>query len=105
MGMAEPIPFKMSDASMVRIIRQLAQDSCNVFICKHARKRMRQRKITNKQVLTCLRLGLIYEPAHQDIDGSWKCTLQHRWAGDEVRVAAALHRDKDGEWIAVVTVF
>lgn len=64
---------------------------------------MNQRKITIKQVLTCLRLGSIHEPAHQDIDGSWKCTLQYRWAGDEVRVAAALHRDEAGEWIAAVT--
>jgi len=104
-GMAEPIPFRMSDASLLRIIRQLAQNSCNVFVTDHARKRMRQRKIAMSQVLACLRLGGICEPSHQDIDGSWKCTLQYRWAGDDVRVAAALHRDEKGDWIAVVTVF
>jgi len=105
MGMAEPIPFKISDASFLRIIRQLAQDSGNVYFEAHARKRMRQRKITNSQVLACLRQGHICEPAHQDIRGRWKCTLQYRWAGDEVHVATALERDEDGEWVAVVTVF
>ncbi|WP_345796648.1 DUF4258 domain-containing protein [Castellaniella sp. MT123] len=103
--MIEPIPFKMSDVTMLRIIRHLAKDSGNVYILKHARTRMQQRKITISQVLACLRGGSIHEPAHQDIDGSWKCTLRNRWAGDEVHVAAALHRDEKGDWIAVVTVF
>ncbi|AEC20421.1 hypothetical protein PT7_1881 [Pusillimonas sp. T7-7] len=95
----------MSDATMLRIIRQLAQDSCNVFVTSHAKKRMKQRRITLMQVLSCLRRGAIAERAHQDINGDWKCTMLYRWAGDEVSVAAALHRDNDGEWIAVVTVF
>ncbi len=90
---------------MLRIIRRLAQDSCNVFVTSHAKTRMRQRRITLAQVLACLRKGAICEPAHQDISGDWKCTMMYRWAGDEVSVAAALHRDEDGEWIAVVTVF
>lgn len=105
MGMIDPVPLRMNDATMVRIIRKLAQDSCNVFVTLHAKKRMRQRRITLTQVLTCLRKGFISEGAHQDINGAWKCTLQHRWAGDEVSVAAALHRDESGDWIAVVTVF
>lgn len=105
MGMAESIPLRMSDAAMLRIIRRLAQDSCNVFVTAHARKRMKQRRITLMQVLSCLRKGSIGEPAHQDISGSWKCTMTYRWAGDEISVAAALQRDEDGDWIAVVTVF
>lgn len=105
MGMGEPIPLKMSDAAMLRVIRRLAEDSANVFFRPHAKKRMRERRINSTQVYECLRRGGISEPVHQDIDGSWKCTLLHRWAGDEVSVVAALHRDDDGNWIAVVTVF
>jgi len=105
MGMAEPIPLKMSDAAMLRIVRRLAQDSCNVFLTPHAKKRMSKRKISLPQVLACLRNGVIVEPVHLTIQGNWKCTMQYRWAGDEVSVAAALHRHDDGEWIAVVTVF
>lgn len=103
--MAEPIPLTMSDATMQRIIRRLAQDSGNVFLTPHARKRMRQRKITLLQVVKCLQSGSISEPAHQDIRGNWKCTLAYRWAGDEVNVVASLDRDENGDWIAVVTVF
>lgn len=105
MATADPIPLKMSDAGLLRLIRQLAQDSSNVYLEAHARKRMRQRRISNSQVLACLRRGDIHEPAHQDIRGRWKCTLLYRWAGDEIHAAVALERDEDGEWIAVVTVF
>ena len=101
----EPIPLKMSDAELLRIIHRLALDSSNVYLEAHARQRMKQRKISNSQVLACLRRGSIHEPAHQDIRGRWKCTLQYRWAGDNIRTAAALERDTDGAWIAVVTVF
>lgn len=105
MGMADPIPFKMNDAAMLHVIRRLAQDSCNVFLTPHAKKRMNKRKITLPQVLACLRNGAIVEPVHQNITGNWKCTMQYRWAGDEVSVAVALEREDDGDWIAVVTVF
>jgi len=105
MGMAEPIPFKMNDANMLRIIRHLAQDTGNVYIKSHAKKRMRQRQITLSQVYACLRKGAIAEPAHTTIRGAWKCTLQHRHAGDEVNVVAVLEKDESGDWIAVVTVF
>lgn len=90
---------------MLRIIRRLARDSCNVFVTSHAKKRMKQRRITLMQVLSCLRKGVITEPVHQDINGDWKCTMLYRWAGDEVSVATALRRGNEGEWIAVVTVF
>ena len=44
--MEQPIPIPLNDANMLRIIRNLAQKTENVFIEPHAKKRMRQRNIT-----------------------------------------------------------
>ncbi|MDD2608828.1 MAG: DUF4258 domain-containing protein [Giesbergeria sp.] len=103
--MITPLPLKINDATMLRLVREAAQDSSRVFFEPHAKQRMRQRKITPKHVLACLRQGAIEEPAHLNIRGNWKCTLRHIYAGDEVRVVAVLEQDEAGNWIAVVTVF
>lgn len=105
MGMVEPLPFRLNDANLLRLVREIAQDTGKVFITRHAKRRMRERSITPTQVYACLRQGSVSEPAHEDIGGDWKCTLVHRHAGDEVHVAAAVRRDENGDWIAVVTVF
>ena len=44
--MVKPIALPINDANMLRIIRELAQDTGNVFIEPHAKKRMKQRGIT-----------------------------------------------------------
>ena len=103
--MAKPISFPINDANMLRIVRELAQESGNVFVKKHAKARMKERGITLTQVLACLRKGVVDEPAHESIQGDWKCTLRHQHAGDSVRVAVAIEKDEDGNWLAVVTVF
>lgn len=104
-GMAKPVALPINDANMLRIIRELAKDTVNVFIEPHAKKRMKQRSITPTQIYACLRKGVIDEPAHENIRGNWKCTLRHQHAGDLVRLAAAIEKDESGDWIAVVTVF
>lgn len=103
--MATPTPLPINDANMLRIIRELAQDSSKVRIKKHARQRMRERDITMPQVLACLRRGSIAEPAHESIKGDWKCTLRYQQAGDDVHMAVAIEKDDGGNWVAVVTVF
>lgn len=103
--MPDAIPLPLNDANMLRVLRELAQISENVFFEPHAKKRMRERKITRTQVYACLRSGTIDEPAHLNIRGNWKCTLRHHHAGDLVRVTAVVERDESGNWIAVVTVF
>lgn len=90
---------------MLRLIRELAKDTGNVFIEPHAKKQMKRRHITRTQVYACLRVGAIDEHAHENIRGNWKCTLRHHHAGDLVRVVAALEKDESGNWIAIVTVF
>ena len=105
MGMAAPVlRLQMSDASLARKIAGIAQDSARVVLTFHAKKRMRQRRILLSQVLHCLRKGRVVEPAHQDIHGCWKCTLEALVSGDRVRVAAAVSQDESGELVIVVTV-
>jgi hypothetical protein len=105
MGMAgRVIPLAMNDVSLKRKIAQIAADSSHVVILPHAKKRMRKRRILLTQVLHCLRRGNVVEPAHLDIKGCWKCTLETIVAGDSVKVAAAVDHGDDGDWVVVITV-
>lgn len=103
--MAIPLPLKLNDANMLKLVRDIAKNTANVAIEPHAKKRMKERKITLAQVYDCLRMGVVSEPAHLNIRGNWQCTVQRRNAGDEVRVAVVIEKDDAGDWIAVVTVF
>ncbi|WP_301951150.1 DUF4258 domain-containing protein [Burkholderia sp. L27(2015)] len=101
----EPISFRLNDHNLRRLISDTAKDSGRVFITPHAKKRMRERRITLLQVLDCLRNGMISEPAHTNLQGNWQCTLTRRNAGDQVSIAAAMERTEDGDWAVVITVF
>ena len=96
--------MRLSDAGFVKKVRAIAEDSYRVVLTKHAKQRMKQRRITLPQVLQCLRKGRIIEPAHMTMQGDWKATLEHQCAGDLVRVAVAIERQQDGDLAVVVTV-
>ena len=51
----------MTDASALKLLREIAADSGQVIITRHAVKRMTERKITRTMVLQCLRSGAIEE--------------------------------------------
>jgi hypothetical protein len=101
----QPIPLKLNDDTLQRLIREAAADTARVFLTPHVRKRMKERKIASTQIYECLRRGHVSEPAHVNIYGNWQCTLTWRHAGDDVSVAAVLERDENGDWIAVVTTY
>ena len=105
MGMVNIIPIRLNDTNALRIVREIAKDSANVYVLAHAKTRMSQRSITLKQVLCCLRSGHICESAHLDIKGDVRLTMRHLNAGDEVHVAIALKKGTRGKMIAVITVF
>jgi len=90
---------------MLQLIRQIAQNSANIYLTKHARERMQERGITRAQVEYCLRHGSIDEAVHQNIRGHWQCRMQCEHAGDRVRVAAVLEQDEACQWVVVLTVF
>ena len=105
MGMVSITPIRLNDANALRIVREISTNSANVYVVPHARARMRQRNITLKQILCCLRFGCISESVHLDIRGDWKLTMRHLSAGDDVTVAIALKQGTRGGMIAVITVF
>ncbi|MFL9918812.1 hypothetical protein PQR75_26210 [Paraburkholderia fungorum] len=47
---AKPIPLKLNDANLRRLIQEAAVNTARVFFTPHARKRMRERKITPTQI-------------------------------------------------------
>ncbi|PMS36290.1 uncharacterized protein DUF4258 [Trinickia symbiotica] len=73
MGMpSQVLPFKLNDANLRRLIHEVARDTARVFFVPHAKKRMRERKITPTQVYDCLRNGQVSERAHVNLHGSWQ---------------------------------
>lgn len=102
MGTVQPI--RLTDAGFLKRLRAIAKDSHRVVLTKHARQRMKQRRINQRQIMECLLKGRIYEAAHQTIKGDWKATLEHQYSGDLVRVAVAIERQEDGDLAVVVTV-
>ena len=94
----------MTDAALRRRITHLAEDSANIIVTDHARKRMRRRNILMTQVQKVLLRGRLIEHAHKDIYGCWKCTLQLTVSGDLIKVAAALGEDDHKNKVVVITV-
>lgn len=106
MGMhSNLLPFKLDDQSLRRLIREAAADTSRVWFVKHARQRMRERRITPAQVFDCLRRGNLTEPGFVNPRGHWQCTLMRRCAGDDIHAVVALERHENGDWVAVVTTF
>jgi hypothetical protein len=82
--------MRMNDATALKVLREIATDSARVILTDHARLRMRQRKASPAQVLTCLQRGIISEPVALDPYGNWKLTVAHRVAGKDLNVAVAI---------------
>lgn len=100
--MAKAVPMRMNDATALKLLREIAADSGRVIFTSHARQRMRQRKVTPVQVVTCLQRGIVAEPVALDLHGNWKLTVAHRVAGRDLSVAVAI--DVPNRAI-VITVF
>ena len=100
--MPDPVPLRMNDATALRVLREIAEDSARVIFTKHASQRMRQRKVSPVQVIACLQRGIIREPVALDLHGNWKLTVSHRVAGKDLDVAVAI--DVPNRAI-VITVF
>ena len=104
MGMGKVQPLPLNDANFLQRLRLIVADSSRIVLLKHAKERMRKRKISFRQVLDCLRSGRIAERAHLSIQGNWKATLEHPSSGDVVKVTVALEEQEGGELAVVVTV-
>jgi hypothetical protein len=94
--------MRMNDATALDVLRDIAKDSAKVIFTHHARARMRQRKVSMVQVITCLERGIVSEPVALDAHGNWKLTVSHRVAGKDLEVAVAIDVPQRA---IVITVF
>ena len=94
-------PDRLSRADAIRLVRELAADSGNVGLTWHCREEsMPERDITMRQVLDCLRNGIITEGPVIDIKGNWKMNVYRQ--ADDLTCAVAI------EWrsrLIVITTF
>ncbi len=104
MGMGKVQPLPLNDANFLQKLRAIAADSSRIVLLKHAKDRMRERKVSFRQVLECLRHGRIAEKAHISIQGDWKATLEHQCAGEVIKVAVAIEVQEDGDLAVIITV-
>lgn len=102
--MGDRIQFRlMTNAKLQAHIRLLAKDSSLVFFTRHAQDRMKERFVSDIQVLECLRSGQIQRPSQFDqVTGSVKCRMEHFGSARNLAVVVSLD-DSDPD-LLVVTV-
>jgi hypothetical protein len=100
--MADAIPLRLGATAALRIIRQAAVDSRQVFFTDHVGRRMKTRRITRTQVLECLPRGTITEGPTRDLRGNWTCRMERFVAGEQIGVAVAIESSAS---LVVITVF
>jgi hypothetical protein len=99
--------FPLSQHSAKKIINELAINYTNrVKLSSHARQRMKQRGITNTQILKVLASthSIFTEAPHMTAGGDWKFNLQGVAAGEVVEVVVVLRRLETDPSAFVVTV-
>lgn len=96
---------KLTNRQIASHIKAVAKDSAKVFLTAHAKKRMKDRKITVSLVYECLRSGrIVQEPEPNLAKGSLECRMEHYCAGKNCCVVVALC-DEDPDLICVTVFF
>ncbi len=98
------ILMNLNDATALKMVKELATDSSNVFMAHHATIRKGQRHVSDLEILKCLRNGRVVERVHKTAHGNWKLTIGHFLMQRNIRVAVALDNGDDGNYLIVVTV-
>lgn len=98
------MPKRLND--VVATIRNVAQDSAQVYLTKHAQEQMHDREISLTQVLKCLRSGELFEGPIQDStrELGWKSTTRTLSAGVWIEVVSKLI-ERDDDFILVITAY
>ena len=95
-------PSKMNRPTALRIIREIAAETSRVIIIGHAKRHMKQRRISTTQVYSCIRKGVITEGPFLDMEGFWRCTMQRLAAGEEITVVVSFN---SRESLLVITAY
>lgn len=94
---------KLSKKQIERQIRERALNTGNVLLTDHARKRMRERRITLAMVYDVLRKGmLVREPEPSARHEALECRMERYVAGRDIGVVVAFEIDATG--LPVITV-
>lgn len=100
--MAKVVSLRLAKDAALKLIRELARDSNDIVLLPHARKRCRQRGIIFRQILTCLRNGIITEGPFRNARGNWQVTMERLAAGEEIAVGVVIEEESK---LLVITVF
>ena len=98
------IPLKLTAPAAEMLIRDIAKDSAKVKLTSHARKRMRERRVSMTQVLDVLRRGKVCEGPGRNVHGDWEVAIRWRYAGDTIKLAVAIDTVENGDQVIVITV-
>lgn len=99
---ADVVPLTLTTNAALRMIREIAEDTANIVIVEHAKKRCKQRKISRRQIEMCIQKGTITEGPFLNAHGHWQVTLFRHAAGDELTCPVAI------DWpnrVIVITAF
>jgi hypothetical protein len=96
--------LKLDIVEATELINKLAYDSGNIFLKKHARKRMQERDFIFDEVLQILREGTINkEPEYDNKKGSWKYKVEFYKFNNNRDAACVVSLDKKKK-VFVITV-
>jgi hypothetical protein len=90
MSDAEIIPLKLTPASAIQVIRELAVDTNNIVIIGYGKRRTRERRISRRQVELCVQKGTITEGPFMNQHGHWQMNLYRHAAGEEITCVVAI---------------
>jgi hypothetical protein len=99
--------FPLSGRMAKQILREIVEHrSAKLKFTKHARDRMAERGVNNRQVIQVIKSSSarILEGPSQTAHGSWNVTIQGFVSGDNVRVIFDIRRCESDPTAFVVTV-
>lgn len=97
--------LNLTEQQAKEILEDVITDTSRIKLTKHARERMKARKITFPQVIRTLGRGRFDELPTRAPGGSWKMTLSSISAGQDIKVACALDCDEKGNYVVVITAY
>ncbi len=94
-----------------RYIQEISRDTKRVFFSRHANERMLERRVTRKEVISCLdRFTFFEEPNWSTTHyGGYRMTIEARSTDHQLRIGLSLNNDTDAEdgadnYILIITV-
>ncbi|MCY0149976.1 DUF4258 domain-containing protein [Hoeflea sp. G2-23] len=88
--MAEATPLNLSPSAALRHIRDVATETSNIVIVRHASKRQVERGITRRQIELCVQKGTITEGPFMNAHGNWQVTLFRHATGEQINCVVAI---------------